>query len=561
MGEAVRDGPIGTLYQPAGPLPADLGGIAELAATLEPPAPHELPDLRREEAAYLLDGLLVRVAHARGAIDVAMGELLADLDVGGRMLSLGFSGIADYGREVLGLRESTARNLARLARALRERPLLRAAVWRGEVTSRKAETILSVARGDDEAAWVERARRETVRALRASVRATVAASSEEDEIWSRLEVSLTPEHRLVLDTALELAGKAIGRPGAPRWQKLEVICSEYLGEHPIEPDPNDHELVANRIRDPAQQEELRAWLEKEWRNWDFLEAVPPVPADEQDADVQREAQAMDARLRELAARRAGWDALVGHLAMLLRMCGLRRDMQFLSFAHYCEERLGTSARAVGQRIALARSLHGLPKLKTAFEEGRISYVKAREVARVANERTEAEWIATADGTTCIALRREIDSREEAQMCSTGRMALLAPERVSVLVAQTIRAVRRASGKWVSLGEALAVASAHFIRTLEPKLRERTTPQKRALERDDYRCTVPGCSRIALHAHHIQFRSDGGSDELENLTSLCLVHHLHGVHGGYLKVTGTAPDRLAWKMVKAGADPPGRARAA
>ena len=206
MGEAVRDGPIGTLYQPAGPLPADLGGIAALAAALEPPAPHELPDLRRDEAAHLLDGLLVRVAHARGAIDVAMGELLADLDVGGRMLSLGFSGIADYGREVLGLRESTARNLARLARALRERPLLRAAVWRGEVTSRKAETILSVARGDDEAAWVERARRETVRALRASVRATVAASSEEDEIWSRLEVSLTPEHRLVLDTALELAG-------------------------------------------------------------------------------------------------------------------------------------------------------------------------------------------------------------------------------------------------------------------------------------------------------------------------------------------------------------------
>jgi hypothetical protein len=103
-------------------LPADLGGIAELAATLEPPAPHELPDLRREEAAYLLDGLLVRVAHARGAIDVAMGELLADLDVGGRLLSLGFSGVADYGREVLGLRESTARNLARMARALREGP-------------------------------------------------------------------------------------------------------------------------------------------------------------------------------------------------------------------------------------------------------------------------------------------------------------------------------------------------------------------------------------------------------------------------------------------------------
>jgi hypothetical protein len=561
MREATRDGPLGTRYQPAGPLPSELGGIAELAATLEPPAPHELPDLRRDEAAYLLDGLLVRVAHARGAIDVAMGELLADLDAGGRLIALGYSGIADYGREALGLGDSTARNLARLARALRERPLLRAAVWRGEVSSRKAETILAVASGDDEAAWVERARRETVRALRAAVRTTVAEAPEEDEIWSRLEVSLTPEHRLVVDEAMELAGKALDRPGAPKWQKLEAICSEYLAEHPIEPDPSDRDLVAHRIRDLAEREALKAWLEKEGRNWDFLESVPAMAAEASSADVQREAEALDARLRELAGRRAGWDALVGHLAMLVRMCGLARDMRFVSFAHYCEERLGMSARAAGQRIALARRLYELPRLRDAFKEGRISYVKTREVARVATGRTEAEWMAKADGMTCIALRREIDSREEAQMCSAGRIAALFPDRVAVMVAETIRAVRKASGKWVSPGEALAVASAHFIRAWQHELRERTTPQKRALARDRHRCTVPGCSRVALHAHHIEFRSAGGTDGLENLTSLCLVHHLHGIHGGHLKVTGTAPDRLVWEGVKTGADPPVRKRAA
>jgi hypothetical protein len=128
----------------------------------------------------------------------------------------------------------------------------------------------------------------------------------------------------------------------------------------------------------------------------------------------------------------------------------------------------------------------------------------------------------------------------------------------VLVAATIRAVREASGKWVSPGAALAVASAHFIRAWEGKLRERTTPQKKALARDNWRCTVPGCSRMALHAHHIQFRSRGGTDELENLTSLCPMHHLLGIHGGFLRVTGTAPDRLVWELVReggSGADPP------
>ena len=425
------------------------------------------------------------------------------------------------------------------------------------MTSRKAETVLAVSRGRGEGAWVERARRETVRALRAAVKEAEAAAPEDDEPWSRLEVTLTFDQRLVVDAALELAGKALEKPGAPRWQKLDVICAEYLAEHPVEPDESDRDLVAYRVGDAAEREDLKTWLEEEYRNWDFLEVVPPLPADPSHADVQRDPRAL-ARLKELAAMRAGWDALVGHLAMLLRMCGLWRDVQFLSFGHYVEERLGMSERAVGQRIALARKLYELPKLEAALGEGRITYVKAREVARVATERTEAEWIAKADGLTCIALRREIESREEVQMCSSGRMALLAPERVAVLVAATIRAVREASGKWVSPGAALAVASAHFIRAWEGKLRERTTPQKKALARDNWRCTVPGCSRMALHAHHIEFRSRGGTDELENLTSLCPMHHLLGIHGGFLRVTGTAPDRLVWELVReggSGADPP------
>jgi len=45
------------------------------------------------------------------------------------------------------------------------------------------------------------------------------------------------------------------------------------------------------------------------------------------------------------------------------------------------------------------------------------------------------------------------------------------------------------------------------------------------ERDGYRCTVPGCtSQRNLHAHHVLFRSAGGSDDLANLTTLCAAHH-------------------------------------
>ena len=76
------------------------------------------------------------------------------------------------------------------------------------------------------------------------------------------------------------------------------------------------------------------------------------------------------------------------------------------------------------------------------------------------------------------------------------------------------------------------------------------------ERDGWKCTVPGCSsRKNLHAHHIVFRSAGGSDAPENLTTLCAFHHQRGVHGGTVRITGSAPDRLWYELgVRAGRTP-------
>jgi hypothetical protein len=111
-----------------------LAAIAAVAWTLEPLAPHERAGLMKDEAALLIDGLLVRVARGRGALDVAIGEGLDALSVGDRAMHLGYSGIGDYAVDRLGIAAGTALKIARLARALRDRPLLHAAVRRGEVS-------------------------------------------------------------------------------------------------------------------------------------------------------------------------------------------------------------------------------------------------------------------------------------------------------------------------------------------------------------------------------------------------------------------------------------------
>jgi len=74
------------------------------------------------------------------------------------------------------------------------------------------------------------------------------------------------------------------------------------------------------------------------------------------------------------------------------------------------------------------------------------------------------------------------------------------------------------------------------------------PPSEAVLPDGWRCTVPGCSsRRNLHAHHIVYRSAGGSDALENQTTLCAWHHQRGVHAGVIGIRGKAPHALTFTL--------------
>jgi hypothetical protein len=359
-----------------GDLVRSLGALAERAWELRPPMPHERHDVLRSEAGLLIDRLLTRVARGRGALDVAVGEGLDALASGDWALRLGYSGIGDYARETLGMAARTAQASARLARELRARPLLREAVRRGEVSPRKAQAVVPLARGEAEAEWVARARSETVRALEAAVRASRAGGGEEiagadeegdEERWERVHLPLSPEGRAKLDEALALAGKVLGAT-APMWQRLEALCQEFLSAHPPQEEDGEGD---QGLRAPVAGwlQQAKAALEEEHRAWAYLGEVPAVvapvvagpagTAEDARREVDRDPRALDARLRGLAAMRDRWDEVLGHLAMLLRMLGLWRDMGFASFGHYCAERLGMAGRtwnsAPGSSASCTRS--------------------------------------------------------------------------------------------------------------------------------------------------------------------------------------------------------------
>lgn len=82
-----------------------------------------------------------------------------------------------------------------------------------------------------------------------------------------------------------------------------------------------------------------------------------------------------------------------------------------------------------------------------------------------------------------------------------------------------------------------------------------------IERDGWRCAVPGCSsRRNLHDHHVLFRSAGGSHAPENRITLCAFHHQRCRHARRMRVRGRAPGNLVFELgARRGAPPLARYR--
>jgi hypothetical protein len=169
------------------------------------------------------------------------------------------------------------------------------------------------------------------------------------------------------------------------------------------------------------------------------------------------------------------------------------------------------------------------------------------VARCPDREFVEAWISMGEKMTCIELKRAVEADEERKMCAEGKLPLALPEEVSELFHEACRAVDAAENRDVPRAEALVIMARHFIEVWKDALKERNTWSRRVRERDGGWCSVPGCSRPAAHAHHLQYRSHGGKDVDANGGATCVPHHLHGIHEGYVRVRGEAPDRLVWEL--------------
>ena len=221
-----------------------------------------------------------------------------------------------------------------------------------------------------------------------------------------------------------------------------------------------------------------------------------------------------------------------------------------STVDYARERLGFEDRKTWSLLQIARRFKVLPEMKKAFSKGTIPWTKAREAVKAATPETDQKWV-----KRCLTLtNRQIEKEVKQTLPPVKKKTLvlvLEGEMLDVWE-QTREACERLAGKNLTEIEVFDLMCAEVLCTyattppFDPEKEDDGGFVRSIAERDGWKCTRPGCgSRTALQGDHIEARSQGGSDDDWNKTTLCAVCH-HAKTTGLLKVGGRAPDGLTWQ---------------
>jgi hypothetical protein len=487
---------------------------------------------------------------------------------------------------------------------------LERALVANELPWSKVRLIARIATGEDEVAWVARAKEVSTRQLEEAVREHKRSGSgngnggcgnpDDLEPETRITVRCTPAVREKWSFVRELAERVAGQRLC-EGEVLELVAAEAWSDLAIDPafsgllDESPARRRAERDASPQEGQEghevplARAKVPERG----LPTGVASLAAGPEDADAFE----IDRRLRLVVRLEQTLDAAIAPLLRRVVAAGYEWRGEYCTLAHYALEQLGMSASKARALLRLERASDVCPELRDAYRSGRLSWVKAHCLLPLLLLDIEGEWrpiwVAWAERVTVRRLEQDVEralllraghdlawhrckfhpesAREpipesERPMCAhdvdteaTEQLRFRVPYEVAALfraVLETLRA--KLGGPQCEL----RCDSEVFDTLLDGALQAWTLRDPRSrrsdpvIERDGYRCTVPGCtSRRNLHDHHVVFRSAGGSDAAGNRATLCAFHHQRGVHAGTVRVSGRAPDELLFELgLRAGSPP-------
>jgi len=462
------------------------------------------------------------------------------------------------------------------------------------VTTRESEASwLDAAAGMSAQALAREVRAVDARAIE-NGGSTAPASSEDEEVWPRETVQLhcsAPTRGKWCHTR-QLANRIAGERLSPS-ACAEAVTAEVLStiglDAEIEVEGDD--APASASVEALSSEASRAAPPRASRSRPSLPPGPAAFVEPLIAGLESvDAFELDARLRRAMALERRHLASLGPWLLAVASKRLFRDLGYRGFDDYVREELGMSATRARALLRIERiALRSLAFCKR-WREGRITWTQAQALAPLLvleeSHPWHRAWIERADRVTVRRLEEDVDSavasgeldpaalpslpaafsasvpvslREDSTdslaplrdaspaghqtgarprvLGGSVRLFFNAPRDVARLfraaLASVQRRIERITGCPSSEGEAFGAMLDHALESWgsQRPQRERSKKKYRVFERDGWRCTVPGCTSYrGLQDHHTTFRSAGGTDDLENRTTLCASHHLRGVLG-------------------------------
>jgi hypothetical protein len=568
-------------------------------------------DATSAESAEHIEDRLSRLAGALGPLRRLLAAITERLIETKAHQRLCYARLGDYARERLGLSARQLQELARVHRVLAGLPALERALVENQLPWSKVRLIARVATGEDEEEWIARARGMPTRQLEREVRSSAPEPAPQDADepipQKRVEVRCTPAVREKWGLAREVAERVAGqrlRAG----EALELVAAEVFSAvsiHPAFADAADGVGAVPRSGEEASAEALEASEAARGtavpcaraRAHDLPASIASLAAGLGEADAFE----LDRRLRLAVRMEQTLDAAIAPLLRVVTSPEYEWRGDYCPLSPFAREQLGMSASKARALLRLERVAEVCPELREAYRSGRLSWVKAHCLLSLLLLDIGGEWrpawVAWAERVTVRRLEADVERAlllraahpraferclfdperardpipsEERQMCApevdveaTERLAWRVPYEVAALfcpVRETVRSrlrdeLRAENGRLPSDGEAFdaMLECALLAWTLrDPRAR----PPDPVIERDGYRCAVPGCtSRRNLHDHQLRFRSAGGSDEPGNRVALCVFHHQRCLHVGLMRVQGRAPDGLVFELgLRPGAPP-------
>jgi hypothetical protein len=291
-----------------------------------------------------------------------------------------------------------------------------------------------------------------------------------------------------------------------------------------------------------------------------------------------------ARIRATAALLEQRKALLGMAYHLIKHHDLWRSIpECDSLEEFCVVHLEVSQRTLQRHARVGLHLFQRPELRTEFEEGELTLDRAVFVAeRAGSRQADLEgWIDLVKRLGRVELQqaRERDGNQRDAYAPARAMAKAveavvrgAKEPVATEISGTAARIAdhlRAVGATGPIQIALRsdshqrfrepdhifappglLAAADYV--LATVVLPAVHGTRRMVARDGYTCQNPRCRRrtLRVHPHHIHQRQHGGTDDPENIVTLCPACHLRGIHSNQMSVV-RIEDWLVWTWPQAG----------